>query len=129
MGVFRNMEIFSALPAAPLETLARESSYETVHPGTAVISEGDAGDSYYAITHGSVLVTIGGHEIRRMDSGQGFGEIALLYSVTRRATVAATIETTLLRVGREAFLTAVRAHPSVSATADAVARDLLGVDG
>jgi hypothetical protein len=129
MGVFRNMEIFSALPAAPLETLARESSYETVHPGTAVISEGDAGDSYYAITHGSVLVTIGGHEIRRMDSGQGFGEIALLYSVTRRATVAATIETTLLRVGREAFLTAMRAHPSVSAAADAVARDLLGVDG
>jgi hypothetical protein len=128
MGVLRNMEIFSALPAAALETLAREASYETVHPGTAVISEGDAGHSYYAITHGSVLVTIGGREIRRMDSGQGFGEIALLYSVTRTATVAATIETTLLRVGREAFLTAMRAHPSVSAAVETVARDLLGVD-
>jgi hypothetical protein len=129
MGVLRNMEIFSALPAAALETLAREASYETVHPGAAVISEGDAGHSYYAITHGSVLVTIGEREIRRMDSGQGFGEIALLYSVTRTATVTATIETTLLRVGREAFLTAMRAHPSVSAAVETVARDLLGVDG
>ena len=64
-----------------------------------------------------------------MGSGQGFGEIALLHSVTRTATVAATIETTLLRVGREAFLTAMRAHPSVSAAAEKVARDLLGVDG
>ena len=129
MGVLRNLEIFSALPAASLETLAREASYETVDPGMAVISEGDVGDSYYAITHGSVLVIMGGREIRRMGSGQGFGEIALLHSVTRTATVAATIETTLLRVGREAFLTAMRAHPSVSAAAEKVARDLLGVDG
>ena len=129
MGVLRNMEIFAALPAPALETLAREASYETVHRGTAVIREGDTGDSYYAITHGSVLVTIGGREIGRMHRGQGFGEIALLYSVTRTATVAATIETTLLRVGREAFLTAVRAHPTVSAAAETIARDLLGVDG
>jgi CRP-like cAMP-binding protein len=72
---------------------------------------------------------MGEREIRRMDSGQGFGEIALLYSVTRTATVVATSETTLLRVGSEAFLTAMRAHPSVSAAAETVARDLLGVDG
>jgi len=129
MGALRNLEIFSALPAPPLETLARESSYETVQPGTPIIREGDAGDSYYAITHGSVVVTIGGREIRRMDSGQGFGEIALLYSVTRTATVAATTDTTLLRVGREAFLTAMRAHPSVSAAAETVARKRLGVSG
>jgi CRP-like cAMP-binding protein len=129
MGVLRNTEIFSALPAASLETLAREAVYETVHSGTAIISEGDAGDSFYAITHGSMLVTIGGREIRRMDSGQGFGEIALLYSVTRTATVAATTETTLLRVGREAFLTAMRAHPSVSAAAEMLARKRAGESG
>ena len=129
MGVLRNMEIYSALPAASLETLAREASYEAVHPGTVIIREGDTGDSYYAITHGSVLVTIGGREIRRMESGQGFGEIALLYADTRTATVAATSETTLLRVGREVFLTAMHAHPSVSAAAEAIARKRLGESG
>jgi hypothetical protein len=129
MGALRNLEIFSALPAPALETLAREASYATVQAGTPIIREGDAGDSYYAITHGSVLVTIGGREIRRMGSRQGFGEIALLYPVTRTATVAATTETTLLRVGREAFLTAMRAHPRVSAAAETVAQEWLGKSG
>jgi hypothetical protein len=50
MGVLRNMEIFPALPGASRETLAREASYETAHSGTTIISEGDAGNSYYAIT-------------------------------------------------------------------------------
>jgi MFS transporter/cyclic nucleotide-binding protein len=125
MGLLRNMEIFAALPGASLETLAREASYETAHSGTAIISEGEVGDSYYAITSGSALVTIGGREVRRMDRGQGFGEIALLHSVTRTATVTATCETVLLSVGREAFLTAMRAHPGVSAAAETVARERL----
>ena len=40
MGLLRNLGIFSALPAAPLETLAREASYLEVAPGSAVIREG-----------------------------------------------------------------------------------------
>jgi hypothetical protein len=122
MGTLRNMGIFSALPAAPLETLAREARYVSVHPGTAIISEGEEGDSYYAIAHGSVRVTKGEGEIRQLGSGDGFGEIALLYPVTRTATVTATIETTLLRIGREAFLTAMRAHLVTSAAAERTAR-------
>lgn len=126
MGVLRNTEIFTALPPASLETLAREASYETVNAGTAIIREGDAGEDYYAITHGSVLVSVGELEVRRMNTGQGFGEVALLYAVTRTATVAATVETTLLRIGREAFLTAMRAHAGVSAAAETIARDRFG---
>jgi len=129
MGMLRNMSIFSALPAAPLETLAREARYMTVPPGTAVIREGEEGDYYFAITHGSVLVTKGGHEVRRMDSGDGFGEIALLHAVRRVASVTATSETTLLRIGREAFLTAMRAHPTVSAAAERIAAGLLAESG
>ena len=125
MGLLRNTEIFSALPGASLETLAREAHYETFGPGTAIISEGDAGDSYYAITHGAVTVSQAGRQLRPLDSGQGFGEIALLRPVRRTATVVASCETTLLRIGREAFLAAMRAHPSVSAAADAVATDRL----
>ncbi|HME03380.1 MAG TPA: cyclic nucleotide-binding domain-containing protein, partial [Solirubrobacteraceae bacterium] len=87
MGLLRNIGIFSALPAAPLETLAREAHYVSVHPGTAIISEGEEGDSYYAITHGSVRVTKGEGQIRQLGIGDGFGEIALLYPVRRTATV------------------------------------------
>jgi Cyclic nucleotide-binding domain/Transmembrane secretion effector len=125
MGMLRNMEMFSALPAAPLETLAREARYMSVHPGTAIISEGEEGDGYYAITDGSVCVTRGERELGRLDSGEGFGEIALLHPVRRIATVTATSETTLLSIGREAFLTAMNAHPATASAAERTARVLL----
>ena len=125
MGTLRNMEIFSTLPAAPLETLAREGHYVTVPAATAIISEGEEGHSYYAITEGAVRVTKGEREIRRLASGDGFGEIALLYPVRRTATVIATSQTTVLSIGREAFLTAMRAHPATSAAAERRATVLL----
>jgi len=121
MGVLRNLAIFASLPAASLETLAREASYTSVDPGTAIIREGAEGDDYYAITHGAVSVTRGDRELRRLESGEGFGEIALLRAVRRTATVTATSKTTLLRIGRDAFLGAMRAHPTVAASAERIA--------
>lgn len=118
MGMLRNTRMLSALPAAPLETLAREAQYVSVHAGTAIITEGEQGDGYYAITHGSVRVTKGEREIGLLDSGDGFGEIALLHPVRRTATVTSMTETTLLSIGREAFLTAMRAHPATFAAAE-----------
>ena len=125
MGTLRSMKIFSALPAASLETLAREAEYVNAGPGTAIISEGEEGEHYYAITDGSVLVTQNERELRTMHTGEGFGEIALLHPVRRTATVRATSQTTLLSIGREPFLTAMRAHPSVSAAAERVAAGLM----
>ncbi len=121
MGALRNMAIFSALPAAPLETLAREARYVMVDPGAPIITEGEVGDSYYAITQGAVRVTKAGRDIRQMGPGTGFGEIALLYPVSRTASVTAAGPATLLRIERDAFLTAMRAHPTVSSTAGRVA--------
>jgi Cyclic nucleotide-binding domain len=129
MGTLRNMGIFSPLPAVPLEALAREARYLSVQPGTAIISEGEEGDAYYAIARGSVLVTRGGRMVEHLDSGEGFGEIALIHPVRRTATVTATSETTLLSIGRDAFLTAMGAHPAVSTAAERLATSRLGPAG
>ena len=56
-----------------------------------------------------------------MDRGEGFGEIALLRSVPRTTTVTTTAATTLLRVTREPFLTALGANMAVTATAERIA--------
>jgi hypothetical protein len=129
IGVLRGLDIFRPLPAASLETLAREARYESFSPGASIVDEGDAGDCYYVITHGSALVTKGEREIRRLGVGDGFGEIALLHAVTRTATVRARDETTVLSVGREPFLTAMHAHPASHAAAQGVAARLLGNAG
>jgi MFS family permease len=125
MGTLRALPIFAALPMAPLETMARESDYLRLAAGERVIGEGDAGDAFYAITDGEVSVTHAGGEIRRMERGEGFGEIALLHSVPRTTTVTTTAATTLLRVSREPFLTALGANVAVTATAERIARERL----
>jgi hypothetical protein len=125
MGLLRNLSIFSALPAAPLETLAREASYSTYPAGAEIVAEGQPGDRYYAVTDGSVAVTKSGREVRRMGRGEGFGEIALLHPVNRTASVTALGPTTVLAVERDAFLTALNASPQVHEAAGRVAGELL----
>jgi Na+-transporting methylmalonyl-CoA/oxaloacetate decarboxylase gamma subunit len=123
MGLLRNLEIFRALPAAPLETLAREARYETVRAGTQVILQGDVGDTYYAIVEGGVVVTCDGTELTRLGSGEGFGEIALLHASPRTSTVTASIETTLVGINSDAFLVALNASSSVHAAVSKVAAE------
>ncbi len=125
MGVLRNLGIFTALPGAPLETLANNASYRTFPAGSAVVREGQEGDRYYAITDGTVVVTKGAEAIRQMGRGDGFGEIALLHPVKRTATVTAVTSTTVLSVGRDAFLAALNTHARVREDAGAVATALL----
>lgn len=126
MAALRSLEIFASLPPAPLEALAHQARYVTAPAGAAIVTEGEEGDSYYAVTDGSVRVTQDGRELRRLHGGAGFGEIALLHPVTRTATVTATSDATLLRVERDAFLTALGAHPAVASAAERVAAGLLG---
>lgn len=121
MGLLRNVPLFASLPAAPLETLAREASYVQVEPGETVLAEGEEGDRWYAITAGAVRVTKEGREIRRMTRGEGFGEIALLHSVRRTATVVAEGPATLLAIDREAFLAALGASADVHEAAGRLA--------
>ena len=125
IGVLRKLPIFAPLSAASLETLAREARYGSFGPGAAIIAEGEEGDSYHVITHGSVEVTKAEREIRRLGKGDGFGEIALLHAVRRTATVRALEDTTVLSVGREPFLTAMHAHPASHAVAMEIASELV----
>jgi CRP-like cAMP-binding protein len=117
--------MLASLPVAPLETLAREVTYRTVAAGFEIVSEGEPGDSYYAITDGEVRVTQLGTELRRMGRGEGFGEIALLHTTERTATVTALTSTTLLAIEQEAFLSALNASPKAADTARVVAQRLL----
>jgi cAMP-dependent protein kinase regulator len=75
-----------------------------VEKGSSVITQGDLGDFFYIVGKGSVVFQINGDKIGTAEVGGAFGELALLYSCRRAATV--TVEsspTTLFRVGRKTF--------------------------
>ncbi|HEY2637642.1 MAG TPA: cyclic nucleotide-binding domain-containing protein, partial [Solirubrobacteraceae bacterium] len=76
---------------------------------------------------GELRVVVDGTEVRRLEAGGFFGEIALLRGVPRTATVTATAPAHLMALEREDFLTAVTGHARAGGAADAVVESRLSV--
>jgi len=122
IALLRGTSLFGPLPAPQLEGVARHASWLTVPAGATIIREGDRGDRYYVLASGRVAVERNGRHLRDLAMpGDGFGEIALLRSVPRTATVTATEASALLVIGRTAFLTATTGNPTVATLADRAA--------
>jgi len=128
LRVLRGVGMLQLLPLAALERLAGDTHERAFAPGEALMREGDEGDAYYVITSGRVAVTQGGRFLRELGAGDGVGEIALLRSTTRTATVAAAEPTEALVIGREAFLAAVTGHEGAARTADTIVSERLSAD-
>ena len=75
---------------------------------TSWVRQGDVGEGFYVIHRGRMSATVDGalhHHL--LDSGEGFGEIALLRDIPRTATVRAVEPCRLLRLERADFLAAI----------------------
>jgi len=83
-----------------------------------IFSEGDPADSFYYIEKGSVSVTIDkngvAEQISVLTAEDYFGEMAILSTSARNASVTALEETTMLGVDKDKFLEIVQARPDVA---------------
>jgi MFS family permease len=124
LELLRRVAAFAPLPPPELEMLARHVRWRAVDPGTAVITEGASGDSYYVIEHGRLRVQQRGSTIRILDHPlDGFGEIALLRNAPRTASVIAEEPSVLLVVSRDDFLSVVTGSAPARAVVEAVVLD------
>nr|MBA3333208.1 cyclic nucleotide-binding domain-containing protein [Actinomycetota bacterium] len=82
--------------------------------------KGEPGDSYVLIAAGVVDVSDDGRTLRTCGPGDGVGEIALLRTVPRTATVTAQTYVEGYSIDAPTFLSAV-AGPAAAAAAEAVA--------
>lgn len=118
IALLHGVPFLSVLPSYELERLAQRTRWQTVAAGTVVVRQGDEGDAYYVTAEGELAVDVDGvradHVIM---AGYGFGEIALLHSVPRTATITATTDVRLLVVDRDDFLAAVTGSSSGHAIA------------
>lgn len=110
MSLLRQHPVFAPLPEWSLEAVARSARELSVDDGTAVVTEGETGDAFYAVVDGEFVVTSEGATMRTLHRGDGFGEIALLANIARTATVTAVGQGSLLAVERDVFLLAVTGH-------------------
>ncbi len=107
----RDHPLFARLALPSLEELARDLIILRVPEGSEVVRQGEPGEHFYLIAEGGFDVTIDGDPVRRLEPGEGFGEIALLRDVPRTATVTADSEAILYALGRRPFLNAMGASP------------------
>jgi MFS family permease len=128
IALLRSLRVFRFLPGPQLEGLARSVRRLELCPGEVLIHEGDDGDRFYAVVDGGLDVTVRGAAAGRLARGDGFGEIALLKSVPRTATVQAAVPSTVLALDRDRFLTAVTGHAATERTTVGLADERLEAD-
>lgn len=116
IALLRSLRIFSLLPPATLESLARALAPVTVEAGVDVIVQGDEGDLLYVIAEGEVDVLVDGTRIATLTRGAAFGEIALMHDIPRTATVRTRTAMRLYTLEREAFLGALTSTPTAYAS-------------
>jgi CRP-like cAMP-binding protein len=92
------MAFFAALDPADLESIAGRAVEVDADEGDVLATEGDFGYALYAIESGKASVTSDGAVLRELGPGEVFGEIAVLASGRRTATVTATSPMKLITV-------------------------------
>jgi CRP/FNR family cyclic AMP-dependent transcriptional regulator len=93
-GVFNNSKTVRELPA-----------------GSIVFEEGAPGDEMFGVIEGEVEVRMAGGLVRKLGPDDTFGEMAIVDSTTRSATVVAVTDTKLAVIDRPTFLFLVTETP------------------
>jgi MFS family permease len=123
--ILNRVAMFRPLPMPAVDELATHLDNLTVAAGQQVFHQGDHGDRFYVIEDGEADVIGDDRLIRRLRSGDGFGEIALLHDTVRTATVRARTPVRLYSLDRHHFLSAVTGYESSEDEAQALVLDRL----
>jgi MFS family permease len=107
LRLLRGVSMFAPLSVSTVEQLAGSLSPLHFAPGEVLMRAGDPGDRFILIDAGSVEVEQAGTTLRTIGAGGHVGEVALLRSIPRTATVRAVTETTAFGMDSPSFIAAV----------------------
>jgi CRP-like cAMP-binding protein len=126
--LLKRVPLFAGCSKKELGEIALVADEIDVGAGKILTREGDSGREFFVLVDGAAEVRRKGRKVRTMDSGDFFGEIALVSSRPRTATVTATAPARLLVVTDRAFRELMQKMPSIqmkvlTALADRLAAD------
>ena len=107
--------LFGDLEGADLEAVAAAATEVEAAAGERVVSEGDFGHALYAIESGTADVSANGAPVASLGPGDVFGEIAVLASGRRTASVVATSPMRLIALFKPAVWALDRKAPETAA--------------
>jgi cAMP-dependent protein kinase regulator len=95
-----------------LAPLFEECSYKR---GARIIEQGETGDFFYVLRSGAVRFVVDGVTVSKTSQkGISFGELSLLYTSPRAASVVAVEDSRLFRVGQDDFRTVLQSQTQAS---------------
>lgn len=108
-----HFDVFAHCSRDDLDALVDAGKPFTLPANWALINEGDAAVSFYAITHGEARVFHGRAKVAEIGPGEVIGEMALLTGSPRQATVTSTSRLEGLRVGNDSVIDLFSHHPKL----------------
>mmetsp|Transcript_20626 Transcript_20626/g.30862 ORF Transcript_20626/g.30862 Transcript_20626/m.30862 type:complete len:1014 (-) Transcript_20626:229-3270(-) len=114
VNLFQEAKIpmFEGIPKSKFMDLARVCKIETYKSGDIIFKQGDVGQRFYMISHGSAVITVDGKDLAVVEKGGYFGEISIVLPDTARtATVTAQKRCVILSLDKEGFQTFFAGRP------------------
>jgi CRP-like cAMP-binding protein len=123
----KNVPFFDGLGKREFKDLAAHTDELEVRSGTVLAREGDFGHEFFVIESGEAEVKTAAGRSATLGPGDFFGEIALLESDRRNATVTAKSSMTLIVMNRSDFRRMESTMPEISARVRAAIEQRRGV--
>ena len=96
---------------AAITSVAQESGFQA---GQVIVTQGTPGQAFYLVISGRVEIIRDGQSLGAFGPGDFFGEMSLLDSAPRSATIRAIDPTTCLMLSSWDFKALLEAHPSIA---------------
>ena len=106
------VQLFSGCSKRDLARIAALTTEVQVKAGAVLMRQGEPGRECFVIEQGKAKATVRGKKSRIMGPGECFGEMALLHSAPRSATVTAETDMELVVLGSREFSTLLEDVPA-----------------
>jgi serine/threonine protein phosphatase PrpC len=112
--VLAHMPLFSRLTERELLRVMQAVEVREFGDGETVIREGDKGDELFIVLEGTVRISRGDQVLTHLGPGEHVGEMALIRSVPRSATVTAVGEAEIIAIRRADFFEILRKEHEIA---------------
>ncbi len=106
--------IFENCTTAEIASIASVAQEHTYVPGQIIVTQGTPGQAFYLITNGRVAIERDGAVLGAFATGDFFGDMSLLDSAPRSATIRAIEETRCLMLSSWDFKALLENTPSIA---------------
>jgi voltage-gated potassium channel len=114
--------LFADLAESERELAARWADEIDVEPGQVLVTQGDSAYEFFVIAEGTAEVVRDGTTVAELGPGEFFGEIALLETERRNATVRAATPMRVVVMTRDHFQQLTRSSPELAGKLAAAVR-------